>query len=86
MGNHHTGNQPRGNRRDLLVRVLSGPAIAWLVSLLMVVIARELQGGEVEPYGIQVVDRQTGRGVPLVVLESVDRVRLVTDSGGWVAI
>lgn len=86
MGNHHTGNQPRGNRRDLLVRVLSKPAIAWLVSLLMVVIARELQGGEVEPYGIQVVDRQTGRGVPLVVLESVDRVRLVTDSGGWVAI
>lgn len=37
-------------------------------------------------YGIRVVDDQTGRGVPLVELETVNHLRWVTDSGGWVAI
>ena len=36
-------------------------------------------------FKIQVVDRQTGRGVPLVELETVHHVRYVTDSGGIVA-
>lgn len=36
-------------------------------------------------FGIHVVDEQTGRGVPLVELETVSRVRCVTDSGGWIA-
>lgn len=40
----------------------------------------------VSPYfKIQVVDRQTGRGVPLVELETVHHVRYVTDSSGIVA-
>ena len=86
MAKHHTGNQPRGNERALPVRVPVGLAIAWLVSVVMVAVSGEVQCGEAEPYGIQVVDRQTGRGVPLVVFESVDRVRMVTDSDGWVAI
>lgn len=34
---------------------------------------------------IQVVDSQTGRGVPLVELDTVDRVRYVTDSAGRIA-
>jgi hypothetical protein len=34
---------------------------------------------------IQVVDAQTGRGVPLVELDTVDRVRHVTDSAGRIA-
>src|SRR5687767_2552744 len=34
---------------------------------------------------IEVVDEQTGRGVPLVELETVDRVRYYTDSNGIVA-
>jgi hypothetical protein len=34
---------------------------------------------------IEVVDEQTGRGVPLVELETVDRVRYYTDSNGVVA-
>lgn len=42
---------------------------------------------EAEDYfGIRVIDEQTGRGVPLVELETVHRLRWVTDSGGWVAI
>jgi len=43
---------------------------------------------EVEPKGyfaIRVVDRATGRGVPLVELRTVHAVRYVTDSAGWVA-
>jgi hypothetical protein len=51
-------------------------------------------GGEVPPSGlsaeqgwheIQVVDSRTGRGVPLVELETVDHLRFVTDSAGRVA-
>lgn len=38
------------------------------------------------PFGIQVVDEQTGRGVPLVELKTVSNVRYVTDSNGWAAI
>ncbi|HEX5444378.1 MAG TPA: hypothetical protein VFW87_11135 [Pirellulales bacterium] len=36
-------------------------------------------------FAIQVVDDQTGRGVPLAELETVNHVRLVTDSAGRVA-
>ena len=37
-------------------------------------------------FGIQVVDEQTGRGVPLVELKTVSNRRFYTDSAGWVAI
>ncbi len=36
-------------------------------------------------FGILAVDEQTGRGIPLVELETVNHVRLVTDSNGWAA-
>src|SRR2546421_9059522 len=39
-----------------------------------------------EPFAIQVVDEQTGRGVPLVELKSVSNLRFYTDSAGLVAI
>jgi hypothetical protein len=38
------------------------------------------------PFGVQVVDDQTGRGVPLVELTTVSNLRFVTDSAGWVAV
>lgn len=38
------------------------------------------------PFGIQIVDEQTGRGVPLVELKTVSNVLFVSDSAGWVAI
>lgn len=37
------------------------------------------------PLAIQVVDDQTGRGVPLAELETVNNVVHLTDSAGWVA-
>jgi hypothetical protein len=38
------------------------------------------------PFVITVVDDQTGRGVPLVELKTVNELRYVTDSAGVVAI
>ncbi len=40
----------------------------------------------VAPFGLRVVDDQTGRGVPLVEVRTVHERRWVTDSAGWVAI
>lgn len=36
-------------------------------------------------FGIRVTDSLTGRGVPLVELTTVNQLKFVTDSGGWVA-
>ncbi len=45
-----------------------------------------LQAGTPHAYfAIKVVDQQTGRGVPLVELETVNAIRYVTDSNGLVA-
>ncbi|MDP6637157.1 MAG: hypothetical protein QGG42_19835 [Phycisphaerae bacterium] len=38
-----------------------------------------------EPFGIRVVDSESARGVPLVELETVNNIRFVTDSAGWIA-
>src|SRR5262249_1635188 len=38
-----------------------------------------------KPFVITVVDAQTGRGVPLIELRTVNGIRLVTDSNGIVA-
>lgn len=38
------------------------------------------------PFGIQVIDESTGRGVPLVELQTTNEIRLVTDNAGWVAV
>jgi hypothetical protein len=40
---------------------------------------------DAKPFVIQVVDDETGRGVPLVELQTVNNIRLVTDSHGIVA-
>jgi hypothetical protein len=49
--------------------------------LLATLIAAEPQ----KPFGIQVVDAATGRGVPLIELKTVHGVSLFTDSNGWAA-
>ncbi|MBP7950628.1 MAG: hypothetical protein KA004_13330 [Verrucomicrobiales bacterium] len=36
-------------------------------------------------FGIRVVDEQTGRGIPLIELRTVNDIRLVTDNAGWIA-
>ena len=38
------------------------------------------------PFRIQVVDEETGRGVPLVELRTVNQIRYVTDSNGIAAV
>ncbi len=38
-----------------------------------------------EPFGIRVIDSVSGRGVPLVELQTVNNIRFVTDSAGWIA-
>src|SRR4051812_23100060 len=38
------------------------------------------------PFAIEVIDAATGRGVPLVELETVDHVKFVTDSNGLIAV
>ncbi|MEZ6095928.1 MAG: amidohydrolase family protein [Pirellulaceae bacterium] len=47
-------------------------------------------GGELKererPFGIQVVDRETGRGVPLIELQTVNGISYWTDSAGWAAV
>lgn len=37
-------------------------------------------------FGVRLVDPATGRGVPLAELETVHKVRFVSDSAGWIAI
>ena len=36
-------------------------------------------------FGIHVVDEETGRGVPLIELRTVNDIRSVTDNAGWIA-
>ena len=49
---------------------------------------RELPTGAVESgyFGIQVVDAESGRGVPLVELRTVNQASYWTDSAGWAAV
>ena len=36
-------------------------------------------------FGIHIVDEQTGRGIPLIELRTVNDVRCITDNAGWIA-
>src|ERR1700759_2701346 len=40
---------------------------------------------EAKPFGVRIVDEATGRGVPMVELETMDNQLYVTDSAGRVA-
>jgi hypothetical protein len=60
------------------MRVIAGAAVGWLA--LMASLA-----GAAEPHVLHVVDDATGRGVPLVELKTVNKIRYYTDSNGVVA-
>ncbi|MBS0210316.1 MAG: hypothetical protein JSS27_15325 [Planctomycetes bacterium] len=62
------------------------PLFLLLVAVLVNVPAASVQADPNDWFGIQVVDADTDRGVPLVELETVHHVRFVTDSAGWVAL
>lgn len=51
----------------------------------LVLLALNAVGAWAQPFRITVVDAQTGRGVPLVVLTTVHGVTYVTDSAGMIA-
>ena len=51
----------------------------------MVLTGQVMAADHPDYFGIQVIDEQTGRGVPLVELVTVNQLRFVTDSGGWIA-
>lgn len=55
------------------------------MALLMLSIIIHAQAIEPRPFGIHVVDEQTGRGIPLIELRTVNDIRCVTDNAGWVA-
>ena len=57
--------------------------ISIVLTLVCIQTAAPCRAGE--PFGIRVVDSASGRGVPLVELETVNHIRFVTDSAGWVA-
>lgn len=61
---------------------------AWAFAAVGLGVCTVLSAGERtgrDYFGIRVVDGQTGRGVPLVELRTVDNVRYYTDSSGLVA-
>lgn len=68
-----------------MFRMIPSPTLL-LLSLLLASANPAAQGKLAAPYfGIQVIDAQTGRGVPLVELRTVNGMVLHTDSGGWIA-
>jgi hypothetical protein len=62
------------------------PAAAIICIVLHVTTSSQAAAPAPVPFGIHVVDEQTGRGVPLVELETTSKLRFVTDSGGLAAI
>jgi len=61
-----------------------------IVGIALLLVCSAASAADVPPnpscFTIKILDAQTGRGVPLVELETVDRERFYTDSGGLVAI
>jgi hypothetical protein len=65
-----------------IVVVAACPGV-WLCATALGLAA---EPADARPFGIQVVDEATGRGVPLVVLTTTSQLEFVTDSQGFVAI
>src|SRR5688572_19752510 len=55
------------------------------VVLLLLVFALPTRAAAPQPFGIHVVDEETGRGIPLIELRTVNDIRCVTDNAGWIA-
>ena len=65
-------------------------AVNMLASVIIAATGTAAQMPNTEPsesryFAIEVVDRQTGRGVPLVELKTTNQLRYITDSHGIVA-
>ncbi|MBL9122414.1 MAG: hypothetical protein JNG90_02195 [Planctomycetaceae bacterium] len=71
--------------RCALTLVVAGSVVAGLLGAGPLAVGAEPPGGGHSYFRIRVVDDQTGRGVPLVELKTVDNVKYYTDSAGLVA-
>ena len=70
----------------LPLRVLNTrPMSRFLPVLSLLLLFVRVSGAEDRPFGIQVVDAQSGRGVPLVTLTTTNEISHTTDSAGWIA-
>lgn len=69
--------------------VIRRPSLVWravlLVAALGLVASSFVLAAAPAAFGIHVIDEATGRGVPMVTLETSNRITLLTDSAGWVA-
>lgn len=70
----------------MLSQVLFHPSrvTAWAATALLLA-SSPLPAAAPRPFGIQVVDEDTGRGIPLIELRTVNDIRCVTDNAGWIA-
>ena len=59
------------------------PKLIVALSLLLTPLAA--RADIVAPFGVQVIDAGTERGVPLIELRTVNGISFVTDSAGWIA-
>src|SRR4051812_15783893 len=76
-------------RVRLRMTLLKFPRLALCIYASLLCAREGLAAATSQPsnyFGIRVIDGRTGRGVPLVELETTDHQRFVTDSGGYVAV
>lgn len=79
----HRGRHMEGAVSFHRAVVLAGTIVlTWLVAASRLVAAAD----GARPFAIRVVDADTGRGVPLVVLKTTNEQSFITDSAGYVAI
>ncbi len=56
-----------------------------LLALALLLPSVRAHAGFPQPFGIHVVDEDTGRGIPLIELRTVNDIRCVTENAGWIA-
>ncbi|WP_147274313.1 hypothetical protein [Bremerella cremea] len=74
--------------KPLIRGILAGVAFFLPLFCFAWVAADDLSNANTEsprPFGIQVIDAETGRGVPLIELRTTNGICLVTDNAGWIA-
>lgn len=72
--------------RATMIRPMRLPERFFLLSALAAIVFPVVAEAQLpKPFGIHIVDEQTGRGVPLIELRTVNDIRCVTDNAGWAA-
>src|SRR6187401_3571701 len=64
---------------------LPSPSLSRIMNAAFLSLMLLMAADTAQPFAIEVVDEQTGRGVPLVELTTVSGVTYVTDSAGLIA-